>query len=337
MTKRPITVRPPTGAPPRAKAPMILVADDDPISSRILEKSLADWDFRVVKARSGPAAWAAIQKPEVRIAVLDWMMPGVDGAEICRRTRDQARDRYVYIILLTSKSLPRDIIAGIQAGADDYMTKPVTLQELQARLQAGRRIIELEDSLLAIQNRLTELATRDGLTGLWNRAAILRFLKEELEHGLRQSYPTSVIMLDVDRFKRINDRAGHQKGDEALKSAARALLASVRPYDKVGRYGGDEFLVVLPNCGLLEVARVAERIRLAAARPPRKKGIPPSTLSLGCTSSECFVRPDVDGMILTSDKALYEAKREGRNRVSLSDAVEKRPARGRARRKADAR
>jgi two-component system cell cycle response regulator len=207
---------------PKGAARTILVAEDDPVSSRILEKSLTDWGYNVRKARTGPEAWAALQKPEVRIAVLDWMMPGLDGVEVCRRVREQIRSRYVYLILLTARSLPRDIIAGIEAGADDYMTKPVKLPELQARLQAGRRIIELEDSLLAIQKRLTVLATRDALTGLWNRAAILRFLTEELDHGAREAYPTSVIMIDVDRFKQINDLKGHQKGDEALKMISRA-------------------------------------------------------------------------------------------------------------------
>jgi len=327
MTKTALTA-PLEGTPlrPKDKPQDILLADDDPVSRRILEKSVAGWGFSAVKARSGPEAWTALQRPSIRIAVLDWMMPGLDGVELCRRVRERIRGRYIYIILLTSKNLPRDIIAGIEAGADDYMTKPVNLRELEARLQAGRRIIDLEDSLRAIQKRLTVLATRDSLTGLWNRAAILRFLQEELDHGRRLASPTSVIMLDVDHFKRVNDLRGHQAGDAVLKAAARGLLACVRPYDRVGRYGGDEFLVVLPNCGLPEVAKVAERIRLAAAT---RKGAgtqgAPLTLSLGCTSSECFLAPDVDGMILTSDKALYDAKRGGRNCVSLSDAIEVKP------------
>ncbi len=306
------------------KAPTILVADDDPVSSRILEKNLSDWGHRIVKVRNGGDAWKALQNRRVRIAVLDWMMPGMDGLEICRRMRENPRTNYTYIILLTSKDNPKDIIAGIQAGADDYMTKPVNFLELQARLQTGRRIIELEDSLLEIQKRLTELATRDGLTSLWNRAAILKFLEEELEHGARDGYASSIIMIDVDRFKKINDLHGHQAGDVVLRAVADSVQKSVRPYDKVGRYGGDELLVVLPNCSLYQVSKIAERIRAAAAgrkvRPAgRSIGV---SLSLGCTSSECFPKPDVDGLILASDKALYEAKRDGRNRVSLSDAVD---------------
>jgi two-component system cell cycle response regulator len=330
MTAPMMTKHKATPGRPKDAARTILIADDDPVSSRILEKSATEWGYRVVKVPSGPGAWAALQKRAIRIAVLDWMMPGLDGPEICRRARAQIRGRYVYIILLTSKSLTRDIIAGIRSGADDYMTKPVNLPELQARLQAGRRIIELEDSLRATQKRLTVLATRDSLTGLWNRAAILRFLKEELEHGRRQSSPTGVIMLDLDHFKQINDLRGHQAGDAILKAAARRLQSGVRPYDRVGRYGGDEFLVVLPNCGLLEVAKVAERLRVSAAS--RKRGgakAGPITFSLGCTSSVCFAEPGVDGMILTVDEALYASKRGGRNRVSLADAVERRLRGGR--------
>jgi diguanylate cyclase (GGDEF)-like protein len=314
---------------PSPKAPTILVADDDPVSSRILEKNMTDWGHRILKARNGDDAWTALQNPRVRIAVLDWMMPGLDGLEICRRMRENPRTSYTYIILLTSKDTPKDIIAGIQAGADDYMTKPVNFLELQARLQTGRRIIELEDSLLEIQKRLTELATRDGLTGLWNRGAILKFLEEEIEHGSRDGYATSIIMIDVDHFKAINDLHGHQAGDAVLRSVTDAVHKSVRPYDKVGRYGGDEILVVLPNCSLYQVSKIAERIRSAgAARKIRPAGRPIMvSLSLGCTSSECFLEPEVDGLILASDKALYEAKRDGRNRVSLSDAVEDGPAR----------
>jgi two-component system cell cycle response regulator len=308
----------------KSKARTILIADDDPVSRRILERSVAEWGYRVVKTRSGPEAWTAIRKPDVRIAVLDWMMPGLDGPEICRRARARIQRRYVYIILLTSKSLPRDIIAGIQAGADDYMTKPVNLPELHARLQTGRRIIELEDYLRAVQKRLTVLATRDHLTGLWNRAAILRFLEEELAHSQRQSSPMSAIMLDIDHFKKINDLRGHQGGDAVLKAAARRLQDSIRPYDRLGRYGGDEFLVVLPNCGLPEVAKIAERIRLSPLSAKRGgRRTVPATFSLGCTSSECFADPDVDGIVLTCDHALYKAKRAGRNRIVLADAVER--------------
>jgi diguanylate cyclase (GGDEF)-like protein len=312
----------------RRNSPTILVAEDDPVSGRILEKNLTDWGHRILKARNGDEAWTALQNPRVRIAVLDWMMPGMDGLEICRRLRERPRRGYTYVILLTAKDSPTDIIAGIQSGADDYMTKPVNYQELRARLQTGRRIIELEDSLLVIQKRLTELATRDGLTSLWNREAILKFLEEELEHGTRDGYATSIIMIDVDKFKNINDLHGHQTGDAVLRAVTDAVGKNVRPYDKVGRYGGDEIMVVLPNCSLYQVSKIAERIRASgAARKLRTGGRSIAvSLSLGCTSSECFPKPGVDGLILASDKALYEAKRDGRNRVSLSDAVEEGPA-----------
>ncbi len=304
--------------------PPLLIAEDDPISSRILEKNLRSWGYETIVARNGNQAWEALRGPTTRLALLDWMMPGAEGPELCRRIRALNKPGYTYIILLTSRDSIQDIIDGLEAGADDFMTKPVNFAELRARLQTGGRIIALEDKLLDSQKRLFELATRDSLTGIWNRATILRFLSDEMAHCRRGGdYSLSTILIDVDYFKKINDTYGHQIGDKVLSRVTACLEKHIRPYDKVGRYGGDEFLIVLPNCSLYHVAVVAERLRSAVEKQKIRVegGSLNLSLSLGCASSECFRRPAGERMIKESDRALYKAKQEGRNRVGLCSEI----------------
>jgi two-component system, cell cycle response regulator len=303
----------------------VLLADDDPVSSRILDRYVRKWGFEPIPAANGNEAWDRLKERETRLAILDWEMPGAEGPELCRRVRAEGKTNYTYIILLTARDEPVDIIAGLNAGADDYMTKPLQFQELRARLQTGRRIVELEDKLLESQERLYELATKDGLTGLWNRRTIIQFLEEELAHGKRNADATSIIMIDVDHFKSINDTCGHQAGDVVLSTLASRLSRCMRPYDRIGRYGGDEILIVLPQCSPADVGRIAERLRRQCVRKPaRWKGAEMGfTLSIGCASSTGFARPTADRLIHAGDQALYEAKRLGRNRVEI--AVPARP------------
>lgn len=310
---------PPVGRP-EDRPRRVLIADDDPISIRILDRYLRKWGFDSVPAVNGTEAWERLTDKETRLAILDWEMPGADGPELCRRVRAEGKPNYTYIILLTARDEPGDIIAGLNAGADDYMTKPLRFQELRARLQTGRRIVELEDKLLDSQKKLYELASKDGLTGLWNRRTIIQFLEEELVHGRRVGTATSVIMIDVDRFKSINDTCGHQAGDSVLATLAARLAKRVRPYDRIGRYGGDEFLLVLPDCAALDAGRIAERLRHDCIRKPaRLKGLPLGfTLSIGCSSSTGMIRPTADRLIHAGDQALYEAKRMGRDRVVIA-------------------
>ncbi len=303
----------------------ILVAEDDLINSRILEKNLKNWGYEVVIARSGEAAWECLQDETLRLAILDWMMPGMDGTEICKKIRRRKNYRYTYIILLSAKDRKQDIIAGLSSGADDYMTKPVNFLELRARLQTGRRIIDLEDKLLFVQRQLKDLASRDSLTRLWNRVEIARFLREELERSHREKKPVGVIMLDIDYFKKINDFYGHDLGDEALLQIISRIAKKVRKSDKIGRYGGDEILIVLPNCNVLEVRKIAERLRTSVARRGIKAGteLLPVTISAGCASSDSLSPPSAEKLIRSADAALLQAKNQGRNCTVVHDlAVE---------------
>jgi two-component system cell cycle response regulator len=304
----------------------ILIAEDDIISSKILQKNLLNWGYYVIPARSGAEAWQALQDEDLRMALLDWMMPGMDGIEVCRKIRRRKKFKYTYIILLSAKDRKQDIITGLSSGADDYMTKPVNFLELRARLQTGRRIIELEDKLLVVQNQLKDLASRDSLTKIWNRNESTKFLGDELERGNREGIPTGVILLDIDHFKRINDFYGHDIGDQALLRVVSRIKKKVRKSDKVGRYGGDEIIVVLPRCGASEIAKIAERLRLSVSSKGIKTELDtvPLTISLGCAATDATGILSPERFIKVADEALLKAKQQGRNRFVVADGLSKR-------------
>jgi len=311
----------PNLGPPKDKT--ILIAEDDPIACRILEKNLKIWGYETILAKNGEEAWILLQKEDIRLALLDWMMPKIDGIELCRKIRNKSKAKYTYIIMLTSKGQTLDVIDGLKAGADDFMTKPANFLELQARLQTGQRIIALEDKLLESHKRLYDLATKDALTALWNRGMILEFLGEELDRSSREGHPLGLIMIDVDHFKKVNDTFGHQTGDLVLRLLSAGLKKHIRPYDKTGRYGGDEMLIVLPHCRIQQAGEIAERLRQRCEKIKLRiddKQLS-FTLSLGCTSTEVFKRPSVSNLIQAGDRALYQAKRSGRNCVVLSRKV----------------
>jgi two-component system, cell cycle response regulator len=298
----------------------ILIAEDDLVSSRILQKNIENWGYEAVLARSGEGAWRALQDEDLRLSILDWMMPGMDGIEVCRKIRRRKKYKYTYIILLSAKDRKQDIIAGLSSGADDYMTKPVNFLELRARLQTGKRIIDLEDKLLLIQNQLKDVASRDSLTKIWNRAEILKFLSEELDRGQREKKPTGVVLLDVDHFKKINDFYGHAIGDQALLQVVARLKRKIRKSDKVGRYGGDEIIIILPNCGLTEIKEIGDRLRLAVGKRCLKTELDSVqvTVSAGCATSELPGTVSADKLIKVADGALLKAKGQGRNCVVVA-------------------
>ena len=226
----------------------VLIADDDPVSRRLLQVSLTGAGYRVVTAADGSESLRILNREDSpRLVVLDWMMPSLDGVDVCRTVRRSGREPYLYIILLTAKGQQTEIIEGLEAGADDYITKPYDLQELKARLRAGKRILELQEQLVGAREQLRVQATHDSLTGLFNRPAILEHLEREIVRSNREKKPMAVIMADLDHFKEINDTYGHQAGDCVLQETTRRMASSCRAYDFVGRYGGEEFLVVVPS------------------------------------------------------------------------------------------
>jgi two-component system, cell cycle response regulator len=299
----------------------ILAAEDNPISQSMLRSMLTKWGYEVLTAADGDEAWNILQTAEApRMAILDWMMPGQDGVEVCRRLRAAAAEPYTYILLLTARSDSQDLVEAIDAGADDYLTKPFNSSELRARLRAGRRIVELQEQLLEAQEALRERATHDGLTGLYNRVAILDILRQELARATREPLPFTILMADLDHFKEINDRHGHQAGDEVLREAARRMKKTMRCYDSLGRYGGEEFLVVLPSCDECGAWTMAERLRQSLGEEPFAFGeaLFPITCSIGCATQPVGEAYDCDSLIRLADGALYTAKHRGRNRTEVA-------------------
>jgi len=307
---------------PQAAKPMrVLAAEDNPVFQSMLRTMLTKWGYQAVIARDGLEAWDALRDEDPpRLAILDWMMPGLDGVEVCRRVRGTDREPYIYILLLTARTDAQDLIDGMEAGADDYLTKPFNAQELRVRLRAGCRILALQEQLLHTREALRDQATHDGLTKLLNRGAILEVLRTEIARAERERHPLSVLMLDLDRFKSINDVHGHLIGDMVLREAAQRMRAAGRRYDSVGRYGGEEFLVVLPGCGLDDARSQAERLRETIAGTPFASDSQPLrvTISVGVS---CAHDHDADILIREADEALYRAKSLGRNRVECSRAV----------------
>lgn len=284
----------------------------------VLKRWLEEWGYDVTLVPDGAQAWVAMsQDMAPELLILDWMMPEIDGTELCRRIREREPVPYPYILLVTAKDEKQDVVRGLDAGADDYLTKPFDRSELRARLNVGKRILRLQRELIQAREELRFRATHDVLTGVWNRGALLEMLHRELERGARSGTPTAVLMLDLDHFKLVNDTYGHLAGDAVLREVARRMLDHVRTYDFVGRYGGEEFLIVLPGCSREQVEHSAERIRCAVSGEP----VPgeschiPVTVSIGASVAD---HGEGEQEILSAaDKALYQAKVAGRNRIVL--------------------
>ncbi len=292
----------------------VLVAADDGLSRKILEDYLHSWGYDVVLATNGEEAWDILREDDrPNIAILDGVMPGMDGLEVCENLRSLTLPKYVYVIILTALSSVEDVVKGLVAGADDYIIKPFNHDELKYRLKIGERIIELEQRILC-------MASTDYLTGMLNRRAFMERLTGEINRARRQQSSLGIIIADIDHFKRVNDNHGHQSGDLVLQEVAKLLLSNCRVYDFVGRYGGEEFIACLPAASIEETYAIAERMRQGLESQPiplldqhTKVSITASFGVTGISGGEA----SADELIRWADDALYKAKNNGRNQVVI--------------------
>lgn len=287
----------------------------------LLEKTLAKAGYEAVSVKDGHEALASFRKRFFPIVFTDWMMPEMDGLQLCRAIRKEVSIGYVFIFLLTAKNSKEDIVAGLEAGADDYLTKPFDRSELFARLKTAIRILELEKSLKEANEEIRVLSVTDTLTGCYNRTYMDEHLAKELKRAVRYNHPISLIMIDIDHFKEVNDTYGHLAGDQVLKALVETISRSTRAdVDWVARYGGEEFIAVFPETDFRRAEILAERLcREVSGRVIQfKENEIRVTASFGVTgflSSPSVRDIPYETMISIADKSLYQAKQEGRNTV----------------------
>ncbi len=306
-----------------------LVVDDSAVYRKLIGDHLRSWGFGVTLAETGAEAWRILEQSDApKLVLLDWVLPDLDGIELCQRIRQTGSASYTYVILLTSNEGRQNMLDAMRAGADDYIVKPFDELEVKARLLVGKRILDLQEELVAARESMRHAATHDSLTGLMNRGEILSMLERELERARREKRPVGVVLGDIDHFKNVNDTLGHLFGDEALREIGRRLRAQLRVYDGVGRYGGEEFLLVLPNCDLPNALLRADELRvIIAGSPVSCGGVERAiTMSMGVTVSDCTGKNEIETLLNQADASLYAAKEKGRNRIEHFSVPEKKAA-----------
>jgi len=289
--------------------PRILLVDDDPAMLRLIAAWLEKSGFEIECANNGQEAMQSIELDPPEMLITDWEMPGIDGVQLCRWVRDQNFSNYVFTIILSVRETADDVVRGFDEGADEFIHKPVSRRELLSRVKAGRRIIELE-------RRLHRLAGQDSLTGLATQRVMYRNLHSEWSRSQRYRLPLSVVMLDIDFFKRVNDTYGHAAGDDVLRRVAESMSLSCRESDLLCRYGGEEFCAILPETTETNAALWADRVRESVAAKPIKIG--DDTIDITASFGVAQMSTDTDcaeELVDCADQALLLAKRSGRNRV----------------------
>jgi two-component system, cell cycle response regulator len=294
----------------------LLLAEDEPTQRLMLERQLRNAGYLVETASDGAEALQKILDGDFQILITDWDMPGMDGRTLCKRVREAKLKSYVYTLLLTSHSEIEDVVAGLQAGADDYVRKPPNPAELLARLATGRRVVELE-------RRVQQMLIRDSMLNIFNRRYLNEQIVREVERARRYDRPLSAVMADLDRFKRINDERGHQAGDEVLVRFAELAKSAIRQCDWMARFGGEEFVVVLPETTLAGAVATAEKIRSLCCSEPMNTSNGPLlvTASFGVaelTSPGLSAESAAAALLRGADTALYASKHDGRNRVTCA-------------------
>ena len=298
----------------------ILIADDDPVIRKQLEISLTKFGYGIIECVDGIDAWKHLQQEDApNLMIIDWSMPGLNGVELSKRVRLLGKEPQPYIILLTSKSDVNDVIEGLDSGADDYITKPFFPHELHARLKTGIRIIAVQKELLDTRNQLEIEASHDYLTGIYNRRAVMQLLKIDLQRHQRNKKSLCVVLFDLDHFKQVNDNYGHSAGDDVLCETTKRISSVIRPYDAFGRYGGEEFLFVLPECEREDAYNLCERVRaiISNEKIPTVSGDIAVSISIGLCVISDLSAMTIEKLVQMADDALYKAKEGGRDRIEV--------------------
>jgi len=281
----------------------------------MLQALTRKWGYESIVVEDGAQAWEVLQQPDApKLLIVDWMMPEMDGLALCKKIKELDSSDPPYVILLTAKSQTEDIVDGLEAGANDYIAKPFDNAELQARLRVGQRMLDLQGELNAAKVKLTHQALHDPLTGVLNRGAIMDILDKEIAKSTRENKSFCIAMLDLDHFKQVNDTHGHLAGDSILKGFVERTQNILRPYDHLGRFGGEEFLL-LGYCDSKNGNTLLERLRSVIADTPFEfKGkMIPATVSIGAIYFD--EHHNSTDLLAQADDALYKAKEEGRNKV----------------------